>query len=140
MCFLGTDPRVNMSNHNHKIWIDLDNSPHVPFFVPIIEELAQRGYSTVLTSRDNAQVLALLKYHRLECRRYGRHYGKEKLLKMIGLGLRTLQLAPLILRERPDLALSHGSRSQIALCSFLRIPSIAIVDYEYTKMQFAGIR
>jgi len=25
-----------------KIWIDLDNSPHVPFFAPIIEELQKR--------------------------------------------------------------------------------------------------
>lgn len=25
-----------------KVWIDLDNSPHVPFFRPIIEELEAR--------------------------------------------------------------------------------------------------
>ena len=28
-----------------KIWIDLDNSPHVPFFHPIIEELDKAGYA-----------------------------------------------------------------------------------------------
>ena len=33
-----------------KIWIDLDNSPHVPFFTPIIEELEQRGYRVLLTA------------------------------------------------------------------------------------------
>ena len=27
-----------------KVWIDLDNSPHVPFFLPIIEELRKRGH------------------------------------------------------------------------------------------------
>jgi len=27
-----------------KIWIDLDNSPHVPFFKPIIKEFNKRGY------------------------------------------------------------------------------------------------
>ena len=39
-----------------KIWIDLDNSPHVPFFAPIIEELQKRGYSVVVTARDCFQV------------------------------------------------------------------------------------
>ncbi len=33
-----------------KIWIDLDNSPHVPFFAPIIDELDRRGYSLILIS------------------------------------------------------------------------------------------
>ncbi len=39
-----------------KIWIDLDNSPHVPFFVPIIEQLQERNYSIVVTARDCFQV------------------------------------------------------------------------------------
>src|SRR2546426_7804801 len=95
-----------MTSPARKIWIDLDNSPHVPFFLPIIQELKQRGYNILLTSRDNAQVLELLKYNQLECRHYGRHYGKYKPIKVLGLGLRTLQLAPLILQEKPDLAVS----------------------------------
>src|SRR5579862_4496636 len=103
--------------HKHKIWIDLDNSPHVPLFVPIIEELTARGYDLLLTARDNAQVLELLEYYHLKCRCYGRHYGKYKPIKALGIGFRALQLAPLILREAPDFALSHGSRTQILLCS-----------------------
>ena len=39
-----------------KIWIDLDNSPHVPFFSPIVEELEKCGYSVMLTVRDCFQV------------------------------------------------------------------------------------
>ncbi|PYN75276.1 MAG: hypothetical protein DMD97_15190 [Candidatus Rokuibacteriota bacterium] len=50
-----TGPPVS-SSRPKKIWIDLDNSPHVPFFVPIIEALRQRGYSIVLTARDSYQV------------------------------------------------------------------------------------
>jgi predicted glycosyltransferase len=108
--------------------------------VPIIEELKRRGYSLLLTSRDNAQVLELLQYNHLHCRHFGHHYGRRKLLKVLGLGLRALELAPLILREKPDLALSHGSRSQIVLSSLLGIPSLAISDYEHTKMRLAGIK
>ncbi len=39
-----------------KIWIDLDISPHVVFFRPIIAELQKRGYEIVLTARDCFQV------------------------------------------------------------------------------------
>ena len=39
-----------------KVWIDLDNSPHVPFFAPIVRELEARGCSIVLTARDAALV------------------------------------------------------------------------------------
>ena len=50
-----------------KIWIDLENSPHVPFFLPIIREMEARGYKVVLTARDCFQTceladLAGLKY------------------------------------------------------------------------------
>src|SRR5262249_49559064 len=90
--------------------------------------------------RDNAQVLELLEYNNLRCRHYGRHYGKNKVIKVLGIGVRAMELAPLILREKPDLAVSHGSRSQIVLSSLLRIPSLAIGDYEHAKLHMAGIR
>ncbi len=116
-----------------KIWIDLDNSPHVPLFVPIIDELRKRGYSVMVTARDCFQVCALADLCGLQYKRIGRHYGKSKALKVIGLGARSLQLLPTVVRERPDLALSHGSRSQILLCTLLRVPSIVMFDYEFVK-------
>ena len=33
-----------MNSQPKRIWIDLDNSPHVPFFRPIVDELRARGY------------------------------------------------------------------------------------------------
>src|SRR5438046_10235015 len=63
----------------------------------------------------------------------GRHYGKNRLLKIAGLCLRSLQLAPVALREKPALAVSHGSRAQIVLCNLLRIPSLLIMDYEHSQ-------
>lgn len=132
-------PRTSCG-HSHKIWIDLDNSPHVPFFVPIIEELEQRGYCLLLTARDHAQVLELVDYYHLDCKRIGHHYGRHKLFKVLGIGIRALQLAPLILRQKPDLALSHGSRAQTVLTSLLGIPSVTILDYEYANQGLAGVR
>ena len=115
-----------------RIWIDLDNSPHVPFFLPIIEELKQRGYEVVLTARDSYQVCELLELHRLSCTVVGGHWGKNRTLKTLGTCLRALRLVPQIMKRRPDLAVSHGSRSQFLSCVLLRIPTITIYDYEFT--------
>lgn len=116
------------------IWIDLDNSPHVPFFSPIIQELERSGYKVLLTARDCFQVCGLADLHGLSYQRIGRHYGKNTALKLFGLGWRALQLIPGALREKPILVLSHGSRSQLLAANILRIPSVTIADYEFARI------
>lgn len=116
-----------------KIWIDLDNSPHVPFFKPVAEELKRRGYSVVFTARDCFQVRELADLMKLKYRCIGHHYGKGLVPKLAGVVIRALQLLPYILRQRPQLAVSHGSRSMFALASLLRIPTITIIDYEHIR-------
>jgi predicted glycosyltransferase len=115
------------------VWIDLDNSPHVPFFAPIIEELEKRGYKVLITARDCFQVCALADLHLVPYKRVGRHYGKSKILKVTGSCIRALQLGPTVLRSKPAIALSHGSRSQVLLATLLQMPSIVICDYEFVK-------
>jgi predicted glycosyltransferase len=116
-----------------KIWIDLDNTPHVVFFRPIIEEFQKRGYQVVLTARACFQVCELADRFNMPYKRIGRHYGKNRLLKVAGLFIRSFQLIPFVLKEKPAIALSHGSRSQMLLAEILGIPSILIFDYEFTK-------
>jgi len=116
-----------------KIWIDLDNTPHVPFFIPIIAELKRRGHEVVLTARDAFQVCELADECGLAYLRIGRHYGKNPVMKILGLLRRAGQLLPFALREKPDLALSHGARSQTLACNLLRIPTILIADYEHAR-------
>jgi uncharacterized protein len=130
---LKNQSRMNPSRKNLKIWIDLDNSPHVPFFIPIVKELEKREHSVLLTTRDCFQVCGLADYYKLNHQRIGKHYGANKLLKVIGTVWRSLQLAPIILKEKPYLSLSHGSRSLILLSSSLRIPTILLFDYEYSQ-------
>src|SRR5580704_7228512 len=96
-----------------RVWIDIDNSPHVPFFLPIIEELEKRGVELVLTARNIYQVCELLDFFQLPCKVIGKHYGSNKFLKVFGTCLRVLQLAPTALSQRPDVAISHGSRAQL---------------------------
>ena len=63
------------------IWIDLDNSPHVPLFAPIIRHYRELGVEVILTARDHSQTLELLELEgfRDNYATIGRHYGKNKL-------------------------------------------------------------
>jgi hypothetical protein len=120
-----------------KIWIDIDNSPHVPFFRPIIDELRKRGFEVELTARDIYQVCQLLDFFNLKCKVIGGHYGKNKVLKVLGNLLRTTQLIPTAARFHADLAISHGSRAQVLVCKVLGIPTVMMHDYEHsTKTGF----
>ena len=85
----------------------------------------------MVSARDAFQTCELADRVQLNYARIGRHYGKNKILKIFGLLVRTLQLIPFVLREKPNLALSHGSRSQILLSSLLGISSIELSDYEH---------
>lgn len=128
----GEDRAMN-ENRGRTIWIDLDNSPHVLFFSPIIRELEKRGCRVVVTARDYAQVIGLADMFRLDYTRIGRHYGRNKALKVLGLVVRSLQMLPVLLKEKPDLALSHGSRSQILIARLFGLPTVHVFDYEHTR-------
>lgn len=126
--------RINTTSQKYntlKIWVDLDNSPHVPFFIPIVEKLRQSGMEVTLTARDAYQVHDMLKLHGMECPSIGRHHGRNKLMKTLGLLTRTAQLIKPALNMKPDLAVSHGSRAQVLVARILGIPSVVIEDYEH---------
>ena len=114
-----------------KIWIDLDNSPHVPFFLPIIAGLEKNGYQVFLTARDSYQVCEMLRLHKLSCQVVGKHYGKRWILKLLGTAVRAAQLMSLAIKERPNLAVSHTSRAQFLVATLLRIPTVIMFDYEF---------
>jgi predicted glycosyltransferase len=132
-CIQDAAKKTERKDFRMKVWIDLDNTPHVPFFRPIIRELEQRGLAVVLTARDAFQVCELADASKLRYTKVGRHYGKNRLLKVWGLAWRSLQLLPFVMRERPALGLSHGSRAQIFLCNLLRIPTAMVMDYEHAQ-------
>lgn len=126
------EPRVNQSGRTkYKVWIDIDNSPHVPLYIPIIEELEKRGVELILTARNMYQVCELLEFFKLPCKVIGGHWGKNNILKILNNCVRVAQLIPTIRKARPDLAISHGSRAQLLAAKVLGIPSIMMHDYEH---------
>ncbi len=121
----------------YRVWIDIDNSPHVPFFLPIVEKLKAQGIEVILTARNMYQVCELLKFFDLPCKVIGGHWGKNKILKVLCNCTRVVELIPTVFETRPDLAISHGSRAQVIASKLFGIPSIMMHDYEHsTKTGF----
>ena len=58
------------------IWIDLANSPHVPFFRALAAEFARRGHSIETTARDFAQTVELAEAASLAPVVIGGHGGR----------------------------------------------------------------
>jgi len=115
-----------------KIWIDLDNSPHVPFFRPIIDELKKRKYEIFITARDAYQVRELTEFYGVEAQSIGKHYGRHKIWKALGTVWRAVELTFFVQRQKPDLAVCHGSRSMLLASKLLGIPCLVLLDYEFT--------
>ena len=120
------------ASNGKKIWIDLDNSPHVLFINPVIRELKNSGYHVVVTARDFAQVCDLADMFQLEYKKVGRHFGKNKMMKAVGVVVRALEMLPMIWHERPRLAFSHGSRSMLLAAKCAGLPTLETFDYEHT--------
>jgi predicted glycosyltransferase len=119
------------------IWIDLDNSPHVPLFVPIIRHYRDNDVEVILTARDHSQTIELLDLHGLAGTYtiIGSHYGKSKINKIRGLLVRARQLISHIksLKKNVAVAVSHGSRSMVLAARWLKIPTLTMYDYEFTE-------
>ena len=117
-----------------RLWIDLDNSPHVPLFAPLIGHLRSMGWPVHVTARDFAQTLDLVEQFGLDARAVGAHAGKSKVKKVANLPVRALQLVAAVRSFKPEIALSHGSRTQAIASRLLGILQIVMFDYEWTEM------
>ena len=93
------------------LWFDLDNSPHVPLFRPILQELVKRSSPTLVTARDFAQTKSLLDLWKIDATVIGEHGGRNKLLKILNLLVRSQQLVRFVRKRNISLAVSHGSRT-----------------------------
>ncbi|MBL7975942.1 MAG: DUF354 domain-containing protein [Candidatus Kapabacteria bacterium] len=117
-----------------RIWIDIDNSPHVPFFTPLIAAWQARGDSVLITSRKYAQTRELLTNAGFPFTEVGEHAGASKVKKVLNLIQRSLQLRSVIKTFKPDVAVSHGSRALSVTSKMIGLPNVLFFDYEWTEM------
>ena len=114
-----------------RIWIDLANSPHVPFFRALLEEFVSLGHQVEFTARDFAETVDLAHQANLSVAVIGGHGGRQFAGKAGNLASRAWDLAQWARRRRFDLALSHNSYSQIVAARALRLMTVTLMDYEY---------
>ena len=123
-----------------RIWIDLGNSPHVPFFLALAKELEKRGHSILWTARDYAQTVELAQKANLPVEIFGTHGGKSILQKGLKFGGRVFDLVNWARGRKIDLVLSHNSHEPLAAARLLGIKSINLMDYEHHPMNQLSFR
>lgn len=114
-----------------RIWVDIDNAPHVHIMTPIIKELKNRGHEILITARDYGQTVELLEMKKIPYKLTGKHPGKSFFLKILFLIYRMIRLYIWAFDKKIDLALSHGSRSMVLPARLLGISVVTMYDYEY---------
>lgn len=123
-----------------RIWIDLANSPHVPFFRALVPEFVARGHQVEITARDFAQTVELATNAGMLPVVIGGHGGKRLSGKAGNLLGRAGALAKWAHGRGLDLAVSHNSYAQIAAAATLGIKSATLMDYEHQPANHLAFR
>jgi uncharacterized protein len=119
-----------------RVWVDITNSPHVPFFRPLLTLLEQRGHEVTVTAREYAQTLELLAQTSIAHEVVGpRHGGASAVGKARAMAGRLGALRGFVKGRRFDIALSHASHELPLVARSLGIPSAYAFDYEYARLQ-----
>src|SRR5437763_3540673 len=122
------------------IWIDLANSPHVPFFHALIPEFTARGHTVEISARDFAQTVELATKARMMAHVIGGHGGGSITGKAGNLVGRAAALRKWARDRGFDLAVSHNSYAQIAAAAALGIKAVTLMDYEHQPANHLAFR
>ena len=123
-----------------RIWIDLANSPHVPFFRALIPEFMARGNQVEITARDFAQTVELAAKAGMMPHVIGGHGGGSITGKAGNLVGRAAALRKWARDRGFDLAVSHNSYAQIAAAAALGIKTVTLMDYEHQPANHLAFR
>lgn len=123
-----------------RIWIDLANSPHVPFFRALIPEFVARGHQVEITARDFAQTVELALKAGMTPHVIGGHGGGSFTGKAGNLIGRAAGLRKWARDRGVDLAVSHNSYAHIAASAALGIRSVTLMDYEHQPANHMAFR
>ena len=123
-----------------RIWVDLANSPHVPFFRALGREFERRGHEVVTTVRDFAQTVELAESAGLSPSVVGAHGGRGLSAKAGNLLGRASELAGWARGRGVELAVSHNSYAQIVAARLLRLRVVTLMDYEHQPANHLAFR
>lgn len=123
-----------------RLWIDLANSPHVPFFKALAKRFSAQGHEIETTARAFAETIPLAYAAGFKPHVVGVHGGRAVPAKAGTLMSRAWVLARWARKRRFDLAISHNSYSQIIAARVLRIKNVTLMDYEYQPANHLAFR
>jgi predicted glycosyltransferase len=123
-----------------RIWIDLANSPHVPFFRSLANEFIQRNHEVVVTARAFAETVDLAEAAGFSPHIIGGHGGGKLSGKAGNLVQRGLALARWARGKNLDLAVSHNSYSQVLAARALSLRTVTLMDYEHQPANHLAFR
>src|SRR5689334_10497370 len=123
-----------------RIWIDLANSPHVPFFKALAARFVAAGHEIEVTARDFAETVPLARAAGFEATVVGAHGGRQVSAKAGNLVGRAWALASWARKRKFDLAVSHNSYSQILAARALRTRCVTLMDYEHQPANHLAFR
>jgi predicted glycosyltransferase len=123
-----------------RLWVDLANSPHVPFFKALAERFKARGHEIETTAREFAETIPLAQAAGFAPEIVGVHGGRAVSAKAGSLVSRALALRKWARGREFDLAISHNSYSQILAARALRIRTVTLMDYEHQPANHLAFR
>jgi predicted glycosyltransferase len=123
-----------------RLWIDLANSPHVPFFKALAERFKAQGHEIETTAREFAETVPLAQAAGFAPEVVGVHAGRDVSAKAGSLVSRAWALRKWARARRFDLAISHNSYSQILAARALRLKTVTLMDYEHQPANHLAFR
>lgn len=123
-----------------RIWIDLNNSPHVPFFRALVTEFEKRGHEVEITARDFAQTVELARAADFAPAVIGVHGGRKLTSKALRLIERVWGLTRWSRGKHFDLAVSHNAHEHLVAARALGIRSVTLMDYEHNPANHLSFR
>ena len=123
-----------------RLWIDLANAPHVPFFKALLKRFVSQGHEIEITAREFTETIPLAHAAGFSPVVVGAHGGRAMSKKARSIASRAWTLAGWARKRKFDLAISHNSYSQILAARALGLKTITLMDYEHQPANHLAFR
>ncbi len=123
-----------------RLWIDLANSPHVPFFKALAKRFVSQGHEIETTAREFAETVSLAQAAGFSPEVVGVHGGRAVSRKARTIASRAWVLAGWARKRKFDLAISHNSYSQILAARAVGLKTVTMMDYEHQPANHLAFR
>jgi len=120
-------------NKQKTVWIDIDNTPHIQYILPVAIAFEKKGFKLCITARDYGQIVDLLNVRGIKAKIIGKKFSRNKFMKIYQTLWRALLLIKYVIKHKPVLSLSN-SRATALTSRILAIKNFTFCDYENSEL------